>query len=160
MRYSADITPIGATNHTAGVRNVRGNSGSRTRRNNMPIETITNASSVPMETRLPASLTVKTAAKQATTIPVTIVVIHGVRNFGCTLLTNFGNKPSSAMVQKIRDWPNSITRITELRPAIAPNLISEAIQPTPAWSAATAIGSGTSSCRYGTIPVATADTAM
>jgi hypothetical protein len=50
--------------------------------------------------------------------------------------------------------------MTELRPAMAPNLISDAIHPTPAWSAATAIGSGTSSCRYGTMPVATADTAM
>ena len=36
-------------------------------------------------------------------MPVNIVVIQGVRNFGCTLLTNFGSKPSSAIVQKIRD---------------------------------------------------------
>src|SRR5215471_11112793 len=50
--------------------------------------------------------------------------------------------------------------MTELRPAIAPTLIIDAIQPTPAWSAATAIGSGTSNCKYGTIPVATAETAM
>ena len=73
---------MGATNHTAGVLNVRGKSGSRIRSTRTPIETITNASNVPMETRLPASRTVKIAAKQATTTPVTIVVIHGVWNFG------------------------------------------------------------------------------
>src|SRR5215475_16125029 len=138
---------MGATNQTQGVLNLRGSSGSRMRNTSTPTETITNASSVPMETRLPASRTVKTAAKQATILPVTIVVIQGVWNFGCTLLTNGGSKPSSAIVQKIRDCPSSITKITELRPAMAPNFISEAIQPSPAWSAATAIGSGTSNCR-------------
>src|SRR5262249_46756445 len=160
IRYNADSAPIGATNHTAGVLNVRGKFGSRSRNTSTPIETMTNASNVPIETRLPASRTVKIAAKMATTIPVSIVVIQGVQNFGCTRLTNSGSKPSSAIVQKIRDWPRSITRMTELRPAMAPSLISGAIQPTPAWSAATAIGSGTSNCRYGTIPVAMADTAI
>src|SRR6266436_8817535 len=82
IRARADSAPIGATNHTAGVLNVRGKAGSRSRSTRMPIETITKASSVPIETRLPASRTVNTAAKQATKIPVTIVVIHGVWNFG------------------------------------------------------------------------------
>src|SRR4030095_13330716 len=82
IRASADSAPIGATNQTAGVLNVRGNSGSRTRRTRTPIETRTNASRVPIETRLPASRTVKIAEKQATKIPVTMVVIQGVRNFG------------------------------------------------------------------------------
>src|SRR5206468_12023660 len=65
--------------------NERGNSGSRSRNTRTPIETITNASRVPIETRLPASRTVKTAEKQATKTPVTMVVIHGVRNFGSAL---------------------------------------------------------------------------
>jgi hypothetical protein len=47
-----------------------------------PIETITNASSVPIETRLAASRIGKIAAKKATMTPVTIVVIQGVWNFG------------------------------------------------------------------------------
>src|SRR5438477_10676447 len=82
IRAIADSAPMGATNHTAGVLNVRGNSGSRIRSTRTPIETITNARSVPMETRLPASRTVNTAAKMATTTPVMMVVIHGVQNFG------------------------------------------------------------------------------
>src|SRR5215467_330992 len=82
IRYNADSAPIGATNHTTGVLNVRGKFGSRIRSTRTPIETMTNASSVPIETRLPASRTVKIAAKIATTIPVTTVVSHGVWNFG------------------------------------------------------------------------------
>src|SRR5438093_9377551 len=82
IRASEESAPMGATNHTAGVLNLRGNSGSRTRSTSTPIETITKASSVPIETRLAASRIGKMAAKNATTTPVTIVVIHGVRNFG------------------------------------------------------------------------------
>ena len=38
------------------------------------------------------------AEKMATPMPVTIDVSHGVWNFGCTRLTNGGNKPSRAML--------------------------------------------------------------
>src|SRR6266516_3368576 len=82
IRANADSTPMGATNHTAGALNLRTSSGSRTRSTNTPIETITKASSVPMETRLAASRIGKIAAKNATTTPVTMVVIHGDWNFG------------------------------------------------------------------------------
>ena len=82
MRYIADNAPSGATIQTAGVLNARGNSGSRIRRTRTPIETITKAKSVPIETRLPASRTVKIAEKIATMIPVTIEVIHGVLKRG------------------------------------------------------------------------------
>src|SRR6266496_1591240 len=94
IRYNADAAPAGATNHTHGVLNTRGRLGSRTRNTRMPTDTITKASSVPMETRLAASRIGRIAAKKATTTPVTIDVRYGVWNFGCTLLTNGGSSPS------------------------------------------------------------------
>ena len=45
-----------------------------------------------------SSRTVKTAEKKATPIPVAIEVSHGVRNRGCTRLTNGGRSPSRAML--------------------------------------------------------------
>src|SRR6266849_3325984 len=94
IRYSADNAPAGATNQTHGVVNARWRLGSRTRRTRMPTDTITNASKVPMDTRLAASRIGKIAAKKATTTPVTIEVMYGVWNLGCTLLTNGGSNPS------------------------------------------------------------------
>src|SRR5207302_9728040 len=98
IRAMAEIAPAGATNQTAGVLNLRGRSGSRTRRTRIPTDTMTNASKVPIEQRLPASRTVNTAEKIATAIPVMIEVIHGVRKRGCTRLTAAGRRPSRAML--------------------------------------------------------------
>lgn len=98
IKAMAESAPAGATNHTHGVLNFRGRSGSRTRNTNIPAETITKASNVPIEQRLPASRTVNTAEKKATPIPVIIDVIHGVRNLGCTRLTTGGSSPSRAML--------------------------------------------------------------
>src|SRR6266571_7784110 len=98
MSASAESAPAGATNQTHGVVNLRGRFGSRTRSTRIPTETMTNASNVPMEHKLPASRTVKTAEKIATPAPVTIEVSQGVRKRGCTRLTNGGNKPSRAML--------------------------------------------------------------
>src|SRR6266513_3820338 len=53
-----------------------------------------------------------------------------------------------------------MTRITEDRPAIAPSVMREDIQPSPARSAATAIGSGTLSSLYEITPVAIPETRM
>src|SRR3954463_2553339 len=78
----ADNAPAGATNQTAGVLNLRGRLGSRIRRTRIPAETITKARRVPIEQRLPASLTVRTAEKKATARPVMMDVIQGVRNRG------------------------------------------------------------------------------
>src|SRR4029450_655701 len=75
---SAESAPAGATNQTHGVLNLRGRFGSRTRSTRIPTETMTNASNVPMEQRLPASRTLKTAEKIATPKQVTIEVSHGV----------------------------------------------------------------------------------
>src|SRR6184192_880052 len=96
MRYAADRAPSGATTKTAGVLNARGKVGSRTRSTITPIDTITNASSVPIDTRLPASRTVSRDATMATTTPV-IDVRYGVWNFGWTLLMNGGSSPSRAI---------------------------------------------------------------
>jgi len=92
--------PAGATNQTHGVLNFARQIGSRTRRTRIPTETITNASNVPMEQRLAASRTLKTAEKIATAAPVTIEVIHGVRKRGCTRLTKGGSRPSRAILLK------------------------------------------------------------
>src|SRR2546430_8325780 len=59
IRYAAEKAPAGATNHTHGVLNARGRLGSRMRSTNTPTDTMTNASRVPIDTRLPASRTVR-----------------------------------------------------------------------------------------------------
>src|SRR5215471_10291574 len=82
MSATAEIAPAGATNQTHGALNFRGSSGSRIRSTRIPTETITKARSVPIEQRLPASRTVNTAEKKATTTPVMIEVSQGVRNLG------------------------------------------------------------------------------
>src|SRR6266576_2137284 len=98
IRASAESAPAGATNQTHGVVNLRGRFGSRTRNTRIPTETMTNASNVPIEHKLPASRTLKTAEKIATPAPVTIEVSQGVRKRGCTRLTNGGSRPSRAML--------------------------------------------------------------
>src|SRR5437762_13126738 len=87
IRESAERAHAGATNQTHGVVNLRGRFGSRTRNTRIPTDTITNASNVPIEHRLPASRTVNRAEKIATPTPVTMDVNQGVRKRGCTRLT-------------------------------------------------------------------------
>src|SRR5205809_3124758 len=94
IRYRAETAPAGATNQIHWALNARGRLGSRTCSTCTPTETITNASSVPIDTRLAASRIGRIAAKNATMTPVTIDVIYGVRNFGWILLTNGGSRPS------------------------------------------------------------------
>ena len=53
-----------------------------------------------------------------------IVVIQGVRNRGWIFATTGGSRPSFDIAKKIRGWLRSMTRMTELRPAIAPSLTS------------------------------------
>src|SRR5207249_12018398 len=93
ISVSAESAPAGATNQTHGVLNLRGRFDSRTRNTRIPTETMTKASNVPMEHRLPASRTLKIAEKIATPTPDTIEVTHGVRKRGCNGLTNGCNKP-------------------------------------------------------------------
>ena len=90
----------------------------------MPAQTMTKASSVPIEHKLPASRTLRMPAKKATPTPVTMVVIHGVRNFGCTRWMNGGSRPSRDIAQNTRDCPKSMTSTTELKPRMAPTLMT------------------------------------
>src|SRR5438046_9451758 len=80
IRYRAENAPMGATNHTHGVLNARGKVGSRMRSTNTPTETMTNASKVPIDTRLPASRTVRSADTNDTPIPVMTGVMKEVWN--------------------------------------------------------------------------------
>src|SRR5689334_2927815 len=143
IKYRAERAPSGATRNTAGVLKCRCRFGSRTRSTMTPMDTITNASRVPIDTRLAASRTVRMAENTATAIPVMIDVMYGVWYLGWILFTNWGSRPSLDMLQNTRDWPSNMTKITDERPAMAPSLISVDIQPSPARSATTAIGSGT-----------------
>src|SRR5204862_1022335 len=88
MRYAAEKAPAGATNQTQGVLNTRGRFGSRRRSTRIPTDTITNASSVPIDTRLAASRIGRIAAKKATMTPVTMEVTYGGWTLGCSLFTN------------------------------------------------------------------------
>src|SRR5688500_11654516 len=51
---------------------------------------------------------------------VMMVVMYGVPNFGCTLLTPFGSNPSRLIAKKMRGWLSSITSNTDVMPATAP----------------------------------------
>src|SRR2546428_11691683 len=82
IRYRAETAPAGATNQIHGARNARGRPGSRTRSTSTPTETITNASSVPIDTRLAASRIGRVAAKNATEMPGVVGVEEGGLEFG------------------------------------------------------------------------------
>ena len=137
--------PSIGTNGTHGVLNPRIASGSAFRRIMIPTQTMTKASSVPMETNSPKSPIGKRPAKNAAKLPVTMVVICGVLNFEWVFAKLFHNKPSLAIEKNTLDCPKSNTRTTELRPAIAPILIigRNHIKLGPAVSIASAIGAET-----------------
>src|SRR2546430_1444522 len=97
IRYAAERAPAGATNQTQGVLNTRGRFGSRTRSTRIPTDTITNASSVPIETRLAASRIGRVAPKNATNTPPTLKGGEGGRELGITLVTDGGSRPSRAI---------------------------------------------------------------
>src|SRR5438552_2872701 len=78
IRYNAERAPRGPTTYTAGVLKARWRFGSRYRRTITPTDTITNARSVPIDTRFAASAIGRMAAKNATRMPVTIDVMYGV----------------------------------------------------------------------------------
>ena len=88
-----------------------------------PTHTMTNASSVPIETSSPSSAIGKKPATTAATTPVMIVVTYGVWNFGCTLPKTGGSRPSRLIEKKMRGWPMSITSTTDARPTMAPMLM-------------------------------------
>src|SRR5579863_1091789 len=79
---------------THGVLKGRWRFGRRTRSRQTPMQTITNASRVPMFTSSDRSLIVSTEAKKAAKQPTTIEVIHGVRKRGWMALAHLGSRPS------------------------------------------------------------------
>ena len=88
-----------------------------------------------------------------------IVVTQGVPKRGCTRAAPGGNRPSTAMEKKMRGCPIIITSITDDRPAMAPISTNVTSQSCPVASTPTAIGCGTPSCEYGTMPVKISETA-
>src|SRR5262245_59848235 len=165
------IAEIAGTTGTNGVLKGRGMSGRWRRRKMIPMETITNASRVPMLTSSPRMLIFVNPAAMATTPPVTSVVMYGVRNLVCTLLAQAGSRPSLAIEKKIRGCPSIITTMVELKPAIAPNLTRKGMMlispdsedPEARWLAAStaiAIGAATPSSLYRTSPTRTPETRM
>src|SRR5256712_14203856 len=97
MRYAAEKAPAGATNQTQGVLNTRGRFGSRRRSTRIPTDTITNASSGPIETRLAAPRIGRVPAKKATMPPVTSGGRKGGRSTGGALFANDGHAPRGAI---------------------------------------------------------------
>src|SRR5580700_3460570 len=108
--------PIIGVKGIHGVTNARGTSVPRARRIQTPAQTITNASSVPIETKEPRTLIGVNAATVATTRPTRIVERYGVRKRGWMALAHLGSNPSFDMEKKTRDCPSNITTMVELRP--------------------------------------------
>src|ERR687887_2656534 len=128
IRYTHDSTPSTGMTGPPGTLNGRGASGRFTRSTGTATETITNANSVPMLVISPRIWIGTKAATSATMTHVMIVVIYGVRNRGCTLLTPAGSSWSRLIVKKIRGWLMSMTRSTLVMPATAPADTSPAAQ--------------------------------
>ena len=108
-----------------------------------------------MLTSSPTSPIGSRPASTATTAPVEIVAMWGVRSVGWISAATGGSRPSCAIARKIRGCASSITRMTEVRPKTIPSLMNGESQPTPAASIPTAIGSGTFNLSNGTMPVST-----
>src|SRR5947199_10765597 len=88
IRYAAERAPAGATNQTQGVLNTRGRFGSRTRSTRIPTDTMTNASSLPIEIRLAAARIGKMASKYEKVTPVSKEERYGVWELRGTLFKN------------------------------------------------------------------------
>src|SRR5690348_3497410 len=109
---SSDTTmPMIGVNGIHGATKARGTSVPRLRSIQTPAHTITNASSVPIETSSPRTLMGVKAATVATHKPTRIVEIYGVRNRGWILHAHGGSKPSRDIEKNTRDCPSSMTTI-------------------------------------------------
>src|ERR1700732_813856 len=98
IMYPFEITPSTGTSGTHGVRNGLGWPGLVYRKTITEIDTITNASRVPMFTILPISSMGVRLPTIAARSPTRIVFFQGVRNLGWTAAKNFlGSRPSLAI---------------------------------------------------------------
>src|SRR3546814_18542161 len=66
----------------------------------------------------------------------------GVPDFGLTYAKNFGNRPSWAIANSTRVRPKYMTRMTVVRPAIAPLAMMPAAVVCPTCTSAEAPGAG------------------
>src|ERR1035438_5930762 len=114
----SEQTPIPriGTNGTNGVLIGRTALGSLLRRIQIPAQTKTNASKVPIEVRSPAMLPGINPPKIPTNKKSMRLDLYGVRNLGCRCENTFGRSPSCDMEKNTRLCPISITSITEENP--------------------------------------------
>ena len=120
------------------------------------MHTSTNAKSVPMFVSWTTSSMFATAAKNATKIPVRIVVTYGVRYFGWIFPNHGPRSPSRDIAMRMRGCPSWKTRRTDVIATTAPNARMPAAHPWFTYVSAAASGSATpSSFAYGIIPVST-----
>src|SRR6185312_16120072 len=104
------------TSGTSGVLNWRGAFGSRTRSTQTPMQTSTNANSVPIDVMSPTTSPGTKPANAPTSTKNTMFALYGVKYFGWTSENIFGTRPSRDIEKNTRDWPISITRITDVKP--------------------------------------------
>ena len=90
----------------------------------MPAHTITNANMVPMLVIFPTTAIGANAANSDTNTIRIRLQRHGVRNRGWTSRNTLGSNRSFAMEKKTRDWPRSMTSMTEVRPASTARFIA------------------------------------
>ncbi len=111
------IMPRIGINGTSGVRKGLGRSGLVLRRTIMPMQTMTNANSVPIT----VISEITEAGTNAATSPVKTkkrrLDFHGVLKREWSWENTAGTNPSFDMEKNTRDCPISITRITEENPA-------------------------------------------
>ena len=105
---------------TNGTRYPRFKSGCVRRRTSTPIETSTNAASVPMLVNFATTSIGMKPATTATNTPTIILDRYGVRKRGCTCEKSPGKRPSRAMEKKMRLCPYRSTISTVVNPQIAP----------------------------------------
>src|SRR6478672_5615152 len=99
-----------------GERTGRARPGSVLRSTITPIATAANANSVPALEMSARMSTGNSAAKNATKMQ---VIPYGVLYFGCTTASFSGSRPSRAIVNRMRVWPNIIISTTDGRARIA-----------------------------------------
>ncbi len=131
MQHSTLSTGITGPN---GTRNPRLRCGSLYRNTITPIDTSTNANSVPMFDISASEPTSNSPDGIATRIPATHVANAGVRKRGCTLLNASGSSLSRLIANQTRACPSWNTRIEEIIPMIAPISTS---QPNPVQTVST-----------------------
>src|ERR1017187_7505439 len=86
----------------------------------MPMHTITNASSVPMLVICPSFEIGRKPESSETKIMKMMLQRYGVCHLGWMSLNTAGSNPSLDIEKNTRDCPSSMTRITDVYPAMMP----------------------------------------